>query len=280
MINIIDEYAEHCRVNKVPFKVENSVLSYDETTLFCPAGMQQFKKQFKDKKYTGTKGNIQPCIRLNDINELGDGTHLAYFNMIGLFSFRDWSVEKTVNFWLEFIEDRLKLKVHEVTIHPKRKNWSKFYAYKNVAILENADNEWSDGEIGGYCTEFFHNGIEIGNIVNPLGECIDVGFGFERLDQLVNNKPALTKLESLESVIQVLIANGVEPSNKGHGYVLRKLLRELVKNGGKMTYLRCFNDELIRQEVIKEKYNKLKSKHIDKPKEWWFDTHGIDLSLI
>ena len=29
---------------------------------------------------------------------------------------------------------------------------------------------------------------EIGNIVNPLGTCIDVGFGLERLDMIVHGR--------------------------------------------------------------------------------------------
>jgi len=28
---------------------------------------------------------------------------------------------------------------------------------------------------------------------------------------------------------------------------------------------------------MKERYEKLIHKHMDKPKEWWFDTHGIDV---
>ena len=37
-------------------------------------------------------------------------------------------------------------------------------------VLVRIDNEclWSDGNIGGYCTEFYKNDIEIGNIVNTL----------------------------------------------------------------------------------------------------------------
>jgi hypothetical protein len=41
--------------------------------------------------------------------------------------------------------------------------------------------------MGGYCTEFYHNGVEIGNIVNTMDKFIDVGFGYSRLDAIVNN---------------------------------------------------------------------------------------------
>jgi hypothetical protein len=38
-----------------------------------------------------------------------------------------------------------------------------------------------------------------------------------------------------------------------------------------------FTSEIERQEKAKVRYDRLKDKHQDKPKEWWFDTHGIDL---
>jgi alanyl-tRNA synthetase len=34
--------------------MDDNVRSYDETTLFCPAGMQQFKPLFKDGTHKGT----------------------------------------------------------------------------------------------------------------------------------------------------------------------------------------------------------------------------------
>jgi hypothetical protein len=41
-----------------------------------------------------------------------------------------------------------------------------------------------------------------------------------------------------------------------------------------------YYDEIQRQERILVKWERLKDKHKDKPKEWWWDTHGIDLDLI
>ncbi|WP_171898176.1 hypothetical protein [Rhizobium leguminosarum] len=35
----------------------------------------------------------------------------------------------------------------------------------------------------------YKHGVEIGNIVNPLGTCIDVGFCTERLDLVANGTP-------------------------------------------------------------------------------------------
>jgi hypothetical protein len=41
-----------------------------------------------------------------------------------------------------------------------------------------------------------------------------------------------------------------------------------------------FNQEIERQNVIKNKYERLKDKHSDKSKEWWYDTHGIKIDDI
>jgi hypothetical protein len=33
-------------------------------------------------------------------------------------------------------------------------------------------------------------------------------------------------------------------------------------------------------EKVLQKWNRLKDKHKDKSKEWWWDTQGIDLDLL
>lgn len=50
--------------------------------------MQQFKSLYSDANFSGTFANLQSCLRIGDLDEIGDGAHLLYFNMIGLFSFR------------------------------------------------------------------------------------------------------------------------------------------------------------------------------------------------
>ena len=102
--------------------MEISIRSYDDTTLFCSSGMQQFKLDYKNVDYKNTIGNIQSCLRTNDINEIGDGTHLLYFNMIGLFSFRELSVKETIDLWMDFLS-RIRVRPDYVTIHPDRPDW-------------------------------------------------------------------------------------------------------------------------------------------------------------
>lgn len=272
---VTEEYKSYCDVNKIDFKMDDNVKSYDETTLFCPAGMQQFKSKFKDLNYKGTISNIQSCLRLNDIDEIGDGSHLLYFNMIGFFSFREWTVPQTINYWLNFLEI-IGIKPDYVTIHPDKPEWSDFY--KDIEVRFDEECIWSDGDIGGYCTEFYKDGIEIGNIVNPLGTCIDVGFGLERLE-IILSKQIKTKEQTLYETTIKIIECGIIPGNTKQGYVLRKLLRLCYINSIEIEHP-FFISEIERQNKIINRYNLLKDKHKDKPKEWWWDTHGIDIDLI
>lgn len=70
---------------------------------------------------------------------------------------------------------------------------------------------------------------------------------------------------------------GYRPGNKEQGYVLRKLLRRLAMMGGSLDHP-FFTEELVRQQRLHERYAQLKPKHPDKPAQWWFDTHGIDIA--
>lgn len=269
-------YEEFCHLKGIPFKLDDNVKSYDNTTLFCPAGMQQFKYKFKNPDST-TIANIQSCIRLNDLDEIGDGTHMLHFKMIGLFSFGELTLQEAVDFWIEFIQDYLKIPIHYVTIHPDKFNdWKQLYEKYKIVIKLDDECIWSDGEMGGYCTEFYYNDVEIGNIVNTMGKFIDVGFGFSRINDIINGKNKLTKNDILVDAINKIIEAGFKPGPQKQGYILRKLLRQLYLGDGNIKHP-FFTKEIERQEKTKARYERLKDKHSDKPKEWWFDTHGIDL---
>jgi len=307
----IKHFERFCReYNYLDFEVVDNVRAYDDTTLFCPAGMQKYKNVFKAecpedadkavrrqymKLNESVIANIQPCIRMNDLDDIGDGTHLLYFNMMGLFAFRTpgFGVRHAVKFWLDFLET-IGLKPDLVTVHPDKQDWIFYYQdetveqkyvddflqYNGPDFLLDPDCTWTDGEIGGYCTEFYIKDVEIGNIVNPLGNCIDCGFGLERILYILNNELTIaTDLDTLKETILKILDSGYTPSNLKQGYVLRKLLREFVKKGGEMDH-EVFLDEKDRQRKIYDRWLLLKDKHKDKSPEWWYDTHGIDLKMI
>lgn len=272
-------YGDFCNENQLNFHVNNSILSPDNTTLFCTSGMHRFKSQFSDTTYQSTFSNIQSCLRLNDIDEIGDGTHYLIFHMLGLFSFRQWSVPKTIDFWMSFLES-INLYPHYVTIHPdKYQDWKSFYSNYKVDIKEDPECKWTDGSIGGYCTEFYYDNIEIGNIVNTLDTCIDVGFGGERILNLKNLLPIPNKQEILKETIQSLLNENVVLSNNQHGYILKKLIIQLIYEKGVLEH--PYYEQLYKQQ--KEKWtfylrNKDKNKFKDKNDVWWLDTHGVNLS--
>lgn len=238
--------------------------------------MQQFKPLFRDPEYRGTQANIQACLRINDLDEIGDGTHLLHFDMMGLFSFRELSVKDAIDFWFEFLET-IGIAPDTVTIHPDRlDDWRSFYDGRTVTVKADIECIWSDGEIGGYCTEFYLNDVEIGNIVNTNGDCIDVGFGMERLLSFLG-EPRIDDVKVLRCGIMKIIESGYSPGGKQQGYILRKLLKLLIKRHGTLDHP-VFWAEVERQKRLRMNFDRLWPKHKDKAVEWWLDTHGIELA--
>lgn len=284
MVDVKKEYRQFCEINGIFYQeIEASVRSHNDSTLFCPAGMQQFEPYFNDAsqaKPAHTVANIRPCIRIKDIDEIGDGSHLLYFNMIGLFSFDNMTVRGAIRFWILFLK-KLNLTISHITIHPdKMKEWSEYYREYGIEIKEDADCIWSNGkELKGYCSEFYIDGVEIGNIVNINGNCIDVGFGYERLNQIVNKLPPKNTEEILEDTALAIIDAGYKPGPKQQGYVLRKILTRLVKLGKCIDHP-FYIEEEERHKKTQQKYLRLKNKYLDKSKEWWWDTHGIDIKEV
>jgi hypothetical protein len=133
--------------------------------------------------------------------------------------------------------------------------------------LDTVLGERSNDSISGYCTEFHKNGIKIGNIVNPLGTCIDVGFCLERLDTIVNGTPPGDALATLSDTAMRVIESGYRPSNKEQGYVLRKLLRSIYMMGGTLDHP-FFDEEVERQKRLRTDYLRLRDRHSDKSPEW------------
>ncbi|MBI4004692.1 hypothetical protein HY358_00985, partial [Candidatus Roizmanbacteria bacterium] len=61
------------------------VLKEDPTTLFTSSGMQPLVNYLAGETHPQGKKlyNIQPCIRTQDIEEVGDNRHMTFFEMMG-----------------------------------------------------------------------------------------------------------------------------------------------------------------------------------------------------
>lgn len=241
--------------------------------------MQKHRLLFPDPNVLGTRTDIQHCLRLNDLSEIGDGTHYLDFHMLGLFSFRELSVEQGVGFWMEFLR-RIDLLPDTVTIHPDRPQWRHIYDPYPVHVRMDPECVWSDGGISGYCTEFYLEGVEIGNIVNPLGDCLDCGFGGERLQHFLDQRtgqttPPPTRSQVIHRTIGVLLESGITPGPTRQGYVLRNLLREQIRTGQPLMNHPFVDKERRRREEVLRKIPRLREKHPGKSLDYFWQTHGI-----
>lgn len=197
----------------------------DSSVLFTTAGMQQFKPY-----YTGAKDamkdfgtlntvSVQKCVRTSDIDEVGDESHLTFFEMLGNFSFGGYWKEDAIKYAYEFITSPkwMNLKIDYVSIFAGEDNvprddesekiWKSIDSNIKVKEGNRKDNFWGPtGEEGpcGPTTEVYVDGIEIWNIVfnefyqhknkslEPLKtKGIDTGMGLERLVKVVQKVPTV-----------------------------------------------------------------------------------------
>lgn len=263
------------------FHINSSVKSPDDTTLFTTSGMQQFKPLYSNLEYTNTFTNIQQCLRINDLDEIGDGTHFLKFEMIGLFSFRQWTLKKAIDFMYSFV-NKLGIIPDYVTIHPdKFDEWKDLYSEYGVEIRLDSECVWSDGSIGGYCTEFYKNDVEIGNIVNTMDTCIDVGFGLERLLEVTGSLTPKTKLDILEETSLLLIDDGVVLGHNKKEYILKKLITESIFHGSQVSnefFDRIrFNQEKAYTIYMRKRNHK---RFVDKDSVFLMDTYGFNISRM
>jgi len=99
----------HARASPASLIVNNAD---DPTTMFNTAGMQPLVPYLMGKEHpTGSKRvyNIQWCVRTIDIDEVGDRTHLTYFEMMGNWSLWDYFKKESIAWSWEFLTKQLKL---------------------------------------------------------------------------------------------------------------------------------------------------------------------------
>ena len=102
----------------------------DTSVLFTTAGMQQFKLYYSGLKNPLTDihsltheplnnlniATCQKCVRTNDIESVGDESHLTFFEMLGNFSFGGYFKEQTINYAWEFLTKELRISAERITV--------------------------------------------------------------------------------------------------------------------------------------------------------------------
>ncbi|HZZ99453.1 MAG TPA: alanine--tRNA ligase-related protein [Candidatus Paceibacterota bacterium] len=294
----------------------SSLLPDDASVLLTTAGMQQFKPY-----YTGAASpmtdfgslntvSIQKCMRTSDIEEVGDQSHLTFFEMLGNFSFGGYWKKEAIQLAYEFITKEMGLTIGYVTVFggnefvPRDDESAEIWASldSSLKIVDGSveDNFWGPTGNEGPCgptTEIYVNGLEVWNIVfnqfyyNSSREQllagntdfklatldqtgIDTGMGIERLAMVVQKKSNLFETDLFQPIIQImpdddipervhriiadhsraiafLVCDGVTPSNKEQGYILRRLMRRLIVqchlNGIELETIADIFDQLVTQ---------------------------------
>jgi len=95
----------------------SSLIPDDLSVLLTTAGMQQFKKYYTEPSLAPAPNvvSIQKCFRTSDIDEVGDESHLTFFEMLGNFSFGGYFKEEAIKYAKKFLES-LGLKIEYVTV--------------------------------------------------------------------------------------------------------------------------------------------------------------------
>ena len=206
----------------------------DSSVLFTTAGMQQFKPYYIGKanaqKDFGSLNtvSIQKCVRTSDIEEVGDESHLTFFEMLGNFSFGGYWKKEAIEWAYEFITKDLGLQIDFVSVFggeaevpedkESREIWKSIDPNITVKKFGRADNFWGPtGEEGpcGPTTEIYVNGIEIWNIVfNEFYQSrdktlkllevkgVDTGMGLERLVKVIQKTPTVFETDLFESIMK------------------------------------------------------------------------------
>lgn len=148
----------------------------DPTTLFITAGMHPFVPYLLGQKHPQGKRlvSVQKCIRTTDIDEVGDATHLTFFEMLGNWSLGDYGKKEAIEMSFEFLTSpkwlAIPLEKLAVTVFggedgvPKDDEaaaiWQKLGLSKNrIAFMGKKDNWWGPAGMTGPCgpdTEMFY----------------------------------------------------------------------------------------------------------------------------
>ncbi len=145
----------------------------DPTVLFTTAGMHPLVPYLLGEQHPAGKRlvNHQRCVRTGDIDEVGDFSHLTFFEMLGNWSLGDYFKEEAIQMSYEFMTEWLEIPVDRLSVTvfagddsvPRDEEsaaiWRSLGIPENrIHYLPRSDNWWGPAGATGPCgpdTEMF-----------------------------------------------------------------------------------------------------------------------------
>ena len=173
-MNIREEYIKffeskgHKQIPSSPIVPEN-----DPTVLFNTAGMQPLIPYLMGQTHPYGKRlcDYQKCVRLTDLDEIGDTSHHTFFEMLGNWSLGDYFKKESIGYSFEFLTEVLNIPVNKLAVTvfegddkiPRDEvaadRWKELgIPEERIAYLGRKDNFWIAGDSGpcGGDTEIFY----------------------------------------------------------------------------------------------------------------------------
>ncbi len=173
----IQFFVEH---DHVEISGKSLVPENDPTVLFTTAGMHPLVPYILGEEHPAGNRlvNVQKCIRMGDIDEVGDSSHLTFFEMLGNWSLGDYFKEEAIAMswefltspkWLGIDPGKLAITVFEGDDDAPRDETSAHFWRKlgippeRIYFLPKSDNWWGPpgktGPCGPDSEMFFDTGI-------------------------------------------------------------------------------------------------------------------------
>ena len=286
----------------------------DPSVLFTTAGMHPLVPYLLGEKHPrGTRlVDVQKCLRTDDIDQVGDDTHLTFFEMLGNWSLGDYFKDESISMSYDFLTNHLEIPVEKLAVTvfegddivpadlESKAIWMR-NGMKEEQIFPygRKENWWGPAGRTGPCgpdTEIFYDmgKPKCGDECGPACHCgkyveiwnnvfmafsknadgsystlsrknVDTGMGMERILIAINGyrnvyeselfQPLVHALETLsgmrnegefELAFRIICEHvrastfllgdpkAVAPSNSEQGYILRRLIRRVIRMARKL----------------------------------------------
>ena len=90
----------------------------DPTVLFTTAGMHPLVPYLLGEKHPSGKRlvDVQKCLRTDDIEDVGDNTHVTFFEMLGNWSLGDYWKKESISWSYDFLINELKIPLEKLAV--------------------------------------------------------------------------------------------------------------------------------------------------------------------